>query len=350
MQQDTAADAHKLFRHMMAGTDWNPDLARKELELTEDAFGAAQALLLDMGFIRPAVGAGTFVTVPPETAVAQLLTLEQHALRERLALNQELSQTLAALGSNLVTLQARAQSDTQLNLLIGEDTITAALHGAGIKAQNEILSMHPGSPLPQRMLQESMGRNQTALDRGVAMRAIHLNTMTGPPHGRAHLEALQQAGCEVRLASVLPFRMILVDNALAYMSAPPRDGQMAALEARGPDICLLLRQTFEHCWVHGTVPPDLGAGANDDHGPARELPMNEREIAVIKMMANGSKDDSIARALGVSSRTLRRMTTGIMEKLGSESRFAAGVKAAALGLIGTPEPESPHPLTPDSGR
>ncbi|MWA15149.1 helix-turn-helix transcriptional regulator [Streptomyces sp. BA2] len=336
MHQETAVDAHKLFRHMLAESGRSTSAARTRLKLSDQTFEAAEALLLELGLIRPTTAGDTFVAVHPETALAQLLALEQQAIRERLTLNEELSETMAILGSNLLALQSRTESDAQLNLLIGEDSIAAALHGAAIKAQNEILSMHPGSPLPQRMLQESMERNQTALKRGVTMRAIHLNSMASLPHGRAHLAALKDAGCEVRLASVLPFRMILVDNALAYMSASPRDGQMTALEARGPDICQLLRGTFEHCWVHGTVPPDATAapkGAVDTPG---EVELDERETAVIKLLANGSKDDSIARALGISPRTLRRMTTSIMEKLDAESRFEAGVKAAALQLVDVP--------------
>nr|WP_237532014.1 LuxR C-terminal-related transcriptional regulator [Streptomyces sp. SID8352] len=51
------------------------------------------------------------------------------------------------------------------------------------------------------------------------------------------------------------------------------------------------------------------------------------------MLASGLKDDVIARRVGISSRTLRRHISVIMEELSAESRFQAGVAAANAGLV-----------------
>lgn len=67
----------------------------------------------------------------------------------------------------------------------------------------------------------------------------------------------------------------------------------------------------------------------------QEVDLSDRERAVLRMLAAGYTDASVARALGISTRTLRRMTTVILEKIGARSRFEAGVRAATLALVET---------------
>ncbi len=50
------------------------------------------------------------------------------------------------------------------------------------------------------------------------------------------------------------------------------------------------------------------------------------------MLAEGAKDEVIARRLGVSLRTCRRHIAEILETLQADSRFQAGVLAERAGL------------------
>ena len=45
------------------------------------------------------------------------------------------------------------------------------------------------------------------------------------------------------------------------------------------------------------------------------------------------KDEQIARALGMSVRTVRRRVADLMDELGADSRFQAGVEAVRRGWI-----------------
>ncbi|GAA2444377.1 hypothetical protein GCM10010433_52130 [Streptomyces pulveraceus] len=56
--------------------------------------------------------------------------------------------------------------------------------------------------------------------------------------------------------------------------------------------------------------------------------------SIIDLMAQGLKDEVVARRIGMGSRTFRRHMSSIMDKLGASSRFQAGVVAARVGLIG----------------
>ncbi len=67
--------------------------------------------------------------------------------------------------------------------------------------------------------------------------------------------------------------------------------------------------------------------------PERESVLSELESNILRHLVNGSKDESAARALNVSTRTYRRHVTAMCCRLGASSRFEAGAKAAFSGWI-----------------
>lgn len=62
-------------------------------------------------------------------------------------------------------------------------------------------------------------------------------------------------------------------------------------------------------------------------------PISEEDLKLLTLLATYPSDDPIARHLGVSVRTVRRRIARIMELLGVQNRFAAGVAAAQLGWV-----------------
>jgi len=62
-------------------------------------------------------------------------------------------------------------------------------------------------------------------------------------------------------------------------------------------------------------------------------PLTDQESVVLRLLAEGHTDDVIARRLGVSARTVRRIVTVVMRRLGARSRFAAGVHAVRRGWL-----------------
>ncbi|QMU71315.1 LuxR C-terminal-related transcriptional regulator [Streptacidiphilus sp. P02-A3a] len=293
--------------------------------------------LVEPGAAAPGPVPSATIPASPEVALARLLEREERALAQRLEGLKDTRRELEALSNNLIRLRTGADSVPKLTLLEGEQNVLSALESAAACAREEILSMHPGAPLPMDMLTGSMQRNRQVLARGVAMRSIHLDAMLRVPHGRAHLTALQEAGIEVRVAAVLPFRLIVVDRMLGYASTGAPTGQFAALEFRGPDAVHFLVQTFDYCWIHGALTdPADDLTSKSPWSPSQPgEALGERERALLRMLSQGLKDDAIARSLGVSSRTLRRLMTDVMTQLSAESRFQAGAQAMAFGWLDT---------------
>ncbi|CAM5651954.1 Helix-turn-helix transcriptional regulator OS=Streptomyces alboniger OX=132473 GN=CP975_28695 PE=4 SV=1 [Streptomyces alboniger] len=84
-----------------------------------------------------------------------------------------------------------------------------------------------------------------------------------------------------------------------------------------------LQKLFEMAWQQATP---LGQ-------PAGDGALSEGERTLIRLLAAGTKDEAVARHLGVSLRTLRRRVSELQERLGAASRFQLGVRASQRGWV-----------------
>jgi DNA-binding NarL/FixJ family response regulator len=82
-----------------------------------------------------------------------------------------------------------------------------------------------------------------------------------------------------------------------------------------------LRLLFEVLWRQGAPMPGTQ--------PAGD----RRNLQVLRLLAAGAKDETIARQLGLSLRTVRRRVAEQISELGATTRFQAGVEAARRRLI-----------------
>lgn len=326
--------AHRLLRLMLTEPDGTPGDAGRLLGLSEAELASALDQLTEMGLARRLEQGGETLTATPDVVLAQMIAQQEKETRARVEELETIGETLSALNASLMRFQAQSDMLPGITRLSGERQISVALEGVAACARREVLSMHPGPPLPPAMLKQSMKRNREVIGRGVAMRSIHLMAMLNIPYSRAHLEELRDVGAQVRVASVLPFRQIIADRVVAYVPASPADtdtdpDKLVALEIRNLSIIDLLLSIFKFCWVHGDTTPLITGQDGDEFDEV----LDGRELSMLRMLSHGLKDDTIARSLGISSRTLRRMMTEAMRKLKADSRFQAGAHAMARGLL-----------------
>jgi DNA-binding CsgD family transcriptional regulator len=69
----------------------------------------------------------------------------------------------------------------------------------------------------------------------------------------------------------------------------------------------------------------------EDSAPAIEL--SARELQVLRLLAEGSSNKSIARRLGITPHTAKFHVASIVAKLGASGRTDAVAKAMRLGLV-----------------
>jgi len=61
--------------------------------------------------------------------------------------------------------------------------------------------------------------------------------------------------------------------------------------------------------------------------------LDQTRVAILRLMAEGEKDEAISRRLSISVRTCRRQIADYMAQVGASSRFQAGVIAARSGHL-----------------
>lgn len=107
-----------------------------------------------------------------------------------------------------------------------------------------------------------------------------------------------------------------------------------------------------HCWVKSRARGWTQAGAAGLSHRSRGSVMNahilaadggthmrptnvtEREVAVLRLLAEGHTSGRIARKLGISSRTVEKHLENLYRKLDASNRVAAVVAAQRAGLLG----------------
>ena len=111
---------------------------------------------------------------------------------------------------------------------------------------------------------------------------------------------------------------------IALVSSAWGGGSDGTLLVRAPALVALVRELFEQYWSRRHPAA---------RGRPRRAGRRRRRPAVLRLLQLGLKDESIARQLGVSLRTVRRRIATLMDELGAQTRFQAGMEAARRGLI-----------------
>ncbi len=128
----------------------------------------------------------------------------------------------------------------------------------------------------------------------------------------------------VRIAASLPTRVAVFGSSAVLISERWGVDTGRRLVVREDSLVQAVTALFETAWERAIALPGLDAGI--DHGAG------ERRLMLLQL-ARGAKDEQIARALGISLRTVRRRVAEIMAELGADSRFQAGVEAVRRGWV-----------------
>jgi DNA-binding CsgD family transcriptional regulator len=160
-----------------------------------------------------------------------------------------------------------------------------------------------------------------ALATGRASRAIYPMRAFSEAHDA--LLARARLGEQIRLLADVPTRMFILGDAHAVLPEPLGFADEPRVHVRQRSVVHALTLWFESLWQRASPVPELELGAAQP-GLRRFL---------LEQLLDGSTDAVIARNLGVSLRTVRRRIASIMEELGVDTRFQAGVEAVRRGWL-----------------
>jgi DNA-binding CsgD family transcriptional regulator/sugar-specific transcriptional regulator TrmB len=218
-----------------------------------------------------------------------------------------------------------SRSSGDVEVLKGRANASRRIEELGLNARGSFWGMIPAH-IDDTIHPDSVTPDLQLLQRGIKLRTIYLQNMTVSKPGLDYAATLHRHGGEVRATPTLPMRLLIIDHELAVMAMDPENPTAGALIHRSPAVVALAMALFDTYWARAA---DLFSPEDrDDNNP-----LTPHEAEVLRLLAGGAKDEQVARLLGISLRTARRITANLSERLDATSRFELGVAAAKRGWV-----------------
>jgi DNA-binding CsgD family transcriptional regulator len=149
--------------------------------------------------------------------------------------------------------------------------------------------------------------------------AIYPMDILDSDSGRTWVRSWADAGEEQRVSLVPPSEFAVFDDQAVLAVADWADPAADYVLIRDPMVIAAFTALFDRSFVRALpIAPDAPAG--DD-------------AELVRLLGLGLKDETIARYLGCSLRTIRRRLAQLMDRYGVQTRFQLGVAAARAGLV-----------------
>jgi DNA-binding CsgD family transcriptional regulator len=265
---------------------------------------------------------GCYLARHPAAAIGRLVAARLDRLAQE---SRQIDEVLAAVGG--LTHHYDAGRDYQsgrfaVELVSGADELYESVVGLAVQAPPaDLVSAIPDARTLSDFIRKYADPWVKAMeDRLLTVRVV-LPVATLDVPGFTEIAArLDGAGAKIRTIDHVPsWFFALGDDAAGlpaeWGSSLPESAYNCYL-VRAPIVVAALRTLFEELWARA-VPITSPAGT----------------IQVLRLASQGMSDESIARHLGVSVRTVRARFADAMVDLGAQSRFQAGAAAARRGWL-----------------
>ncbi|HAY86488.1 MAG TPA: helix-turn-helix transcriptional regulator [Micrococcus luteus] len=295
-------------------------LARPET-LAADLDPAAVDRLEALGLVRRGVD-GALAALPPHRP----LLAEAHRAQSRADALRETAETLRAEFHR----RPGAARDAVEAVVGGPEIV-----GAGVQIARQARRLvrgfdrgpyfHDGS-LPD----DAQSRSWT---RGVPWRVVYegRSLQAEPPDRWEHLGSTP--GETGRILPRLPFKLLIADDDAALVGLAGAAGQGEALVVRGSLLVDAFVRLFELQWELALPIADVARGGDDGADGLGGDVLTEVERRLVAMLSSGMTDEAMARAIGLSHRTVQRRLADLARRVGAEGRFQLGVQAARRGWV-----------------
>ncbi|MET7297992.1 helix-turn-helix domain-containing protein [Embleya sp. NPDC005575] len=305
----------RVYRTVLAGP---PVTVRDLAERTgsgAERLHSALARLRGHGLVSRLSGRPTrWAAVSPTAALAALVR-NAHADLGRV------TETAAELEAVYRALGEVARPGEGVELLTSADELGRWFARLQQEATEELMSLDR----PPYVLAHGNPLQHTLLGRGVRYRTIYAPESFEIPGNLDDVTGLSQAGEEARVLAGIPLKMSVADRRIALLPLHLDSPITRSVVIRGTTLVDALVTLFERLWTQAV--PLTAAG------PEECDPLDAEDRRILNLLLSGLKDETIARQLGTSTRSLRRRMRVLLDELGAENRFQAGVQAARRGWV-----------------
>ncbi|MDV3220876.1 helix-turn-helix domain-containing protein [Intrasporangium sp.] len=319
--------ARQAYHYLLARREWTRDNLAHHLQVGREQVSAVLEELAELGLVRPSQEVSERLeVVPPAVGWARLVAHSETALREHAA---RVSDVKTAMSAFLETFEARERCAAQENIEVhkGRDAAVTKVGELLAGARREVLTVVTAAPSAPTLAHARQG-DGALLARGTSVRAIYLQSHWRQSRElQSYLTWLVGRGAEVRLAGTLPTRFIIADRRVLTVALDPCVPEAGAVTVTSPGLVALAGSFFDHLWAEATPLEQRNAAAEN---ACRTTPL---EVTVLRLLAEGNKDEAVSRRTGLSLRSVRRTIAGVSQRIGAASRFELGVRSSQLGLL-----------------
>ncbi|MGH3385523.1 MAG: LuxR C-terminal-related transcriptional regulator [Nocardioidaceae bacterium] len=189
-------------------------------------------------------------------------------------------------------------------------------------ATRHSLEMFVKPPYSLAPWSESESLQDSLLRRGGGSRVLYAQDALDSERMCGHVRQMRSLNEQSRVVSRLPLKIAIVDRRTALVCRSNPGPVDMALTVRESPVLDGLIALFETTWQRGV---DASTVASVTSARSAD------EQTVLRLLAQGTKDEAIARQLGISTHTVRRRIASIMLELGVTSRFQAGLVLGRQG-------------------
>jgi hypothetical protein len=267
---------------------------------------------------------GLVLVEHPRTALERLLGDEEARLDTR---RRELVDARASIARFTADHRAGGASDggtvakpawEVLSPQLAVSMVAQAVRSTTGLIRTSILSLRVGPGLDE----EAARTRHAALAGGREQRAIYAMAALEDPVGRRWAQLQADVGEHQRVSERPPSEFSIFGDEVVLALGEWRSIESDHIIVRNPMLIAAFTAIFDYAWDLALPMP----------GVRRDI---ARDRQLLALLANGFKDEAIARYLGWGLRTVRRRVAELMDELGAETRFQLGVAAQSRGLLRT---------------
>jgi DNA-binding CsgD family transcriptional regulator len=265
---------------------------------------------------------GLVMPGPAEAYPGRLIPAPPHLAMEALAQQRTREAALVRDGSAMLSqLWSRgAGQHTFFELLPSPEAARAVLDRVQVDAREQVRAMTVGNLTMQNTT--IVDGLFEALARGVRYQVIYGTRVLQDTAALRMVELCADAGEQARVMPEVPMNLTVVDDRwalLASRSSVAGRNQVAALVVHESPVLAGLIGVFEVFWRMAV--PITGEDVTGS-------PLTPETRRLLSYLTAGLTDESIARELGVSERTVARRISRLQQTLGAQTRFQLGVQAS----------------------
>ena len=255
-----------------------------------------------------------YFAVPPDIAVEALVASSQRNEEDR---QRKARAAVAKLSTAMHGRDRDHVPDGRIVEIVSAEATAQMFSQMHRTAQSEMISL-TRRPMLISNINEPDHLLFECLERGVSCKALIDSDLLNMPGWLEHMRDNAARGEECRIASSLPFKLIVADRRIAIIPLNLERPDGPVLLVRSSSLLEALCEVFDLLWRNATPFP------SSDAEQAGRRPC----ASLLSLLTSGLNDKAIELELDMSHRTLARRISELMKRFGATTRCQLGWLAA----------------------